>query len=106
MNSTLSREIINLKAEMFMALNFCPTDGITYYDKIIYGDGPNSRILVLSMNLIKKTVGELKTVALEIFSKISAILKLSYIQAGKRDPQNKNIELQINETAVKGKIER
>lgn len=102
----MSKEMINSKGEMFMALNLCPSDELTYYNKIIYGDGPNSRILVLSINIIKKTVGELKTVALEIFSKIASILKLSYVQAGKSDPQNKNIELKINETVVKGKAGR
>ena len=103
MNKTLSKEIISSAGEMFMALNFCPSDEAIIYNKIIYGDGPNSRILILSMNIIKKTVGELKTGALRIFSKIASILKLRYVQAEARDLQNEDIELQKSETVIKGK---
>ena len=103
MNKTLSKEIISSKGEMFMALNFCPTDEAMIYNKIIYGDGPHSRILILSMNLIKKTVGDLKTGALRIFSKIASILKLRYVLARTSHLQNENIELQKNETVIKGK---
>ena len=102
-NKTLSKETLNLNGELFLALNSCPSDETMIYNKIIYGDGPNSRILILSMNLIKKTVGEFKTVALNIFSKISSILKLRYVKSGERDSQNKDIELQKNKTVIKGK---
>ena len=105
MNKTLSKEIISSAGEMFMALNFCPSDETIGFNKIIYGDGPNSRILILSMNIIKRTAEELKTGALKIFSKIASILNLRYVQARTRDPQNGDIELQKNETVLKGKTE-
>ena len=103
MNKTLSKETLNSNGELFLALNSCPSDETMIYNKIIYGDGPNSRILILSMNLIKKTVGDLKTGALRIFSKIASILKLRYVLARTSHLQNENIELQKNETVIKGK---
>ena len=106
MNKTLSKETLNSNGELFLALNSCPSDETMIYNKIIYGDGPNSRILILSMNLIKKTVGEFKTVAWNIFSKIGSILKLRYVKSGERverDSQNEDIELQKNKTVIKGK---
>ena len=73
----LSQDSINKGAEMFVALNLCPSDFIRLYLKSIYG--PQSRIAILASNIVKKVKNDLRKKAIQIFVKISSLLGFQHI---------------------------
>ena len=73
----LSKSDINLGAEMFVALNSCPSHYIKLYWNVIYG--PKSRIALLASKIMKKAKNELKKYALKIFSRIFSVLGFQHI---------------------------
>ena len=76
-NNNLSKSNINLGAEMFVALNSCPSHYIKLYWNVIYG--PKSRIALLASKIMKKAKNELKKYALKIFSRIFSVLGFQHI---------------------------
>ena len=74
----LSKASINVGAEMFVALNSCPNSYyLKLYWNVIYG--PESRIAMLALKILKKANINFKKDALKIFSKISSILGFQHI---------------------------
>ena len=86
---------INVGAEMFVALNVCPSDFIRLYWKLIYGR--ESRIAILASNMIKKTEDDRKIKAIQVFEKITSILGFQHISSYNKE--NGIIEKRID---VKG----
>ena len=87
----LSKSDINLGAEMFVALNSCPSHYVKLYWNVIYG--PKSRIALLASKIMKKAKNEFQKHAQKIFSKIFPVLgfqHISYYQAD-NDTWVKNI---------------
>ena len=70
LNST--RSDINFGAEMFLALNSCPSFYVKLYWKAIYGN--ESRMAIFASNIIRKAKDDFKGKAQKIFSKISSVL--------------------------------
>ena len=71
-SKNLSRSDINFGAEMFIALNSCPSINVKLYWKAIYGS--ESRIAKFTSNIIRKAKDDFKVKAQKIFGKISTIL--------------------------------
>ena len=71
-NKNLSKAAINFGAEMFVALNSCPSYHVKLYWNVIYG--PESRIAVLALKIVKKANIDFRKDALKIFSKICSVL--------------------------------
>ena len=93
----LSKNDINFGAEMFMALNSCPSFFVKLYWKVIYY-GNESRIAQLSTNIIRKAKDDFKIRAQRIFAKISSVIgfqHISYHHEGNRSIAM-NIELSKN----------
>ena len=76
-NKNLSKTDINVGAEMFVALNSCPSNYVKLYWNVIYG--PESRIALLALKILKKANIDFKKEALKIFSKISLVLGFQHI---------------------------
>ena len=72
-----SRGNINFGAEMFMALNSCPTFYVKLYWKAIYGI--ESRMAKFASNIIRKANDGFKVRAQKIFAKISSMLGFKHI---------------------------
>ena len=88
-NSNLSRSDINSAAEMFMALNSCPSFYVKLYWKVIYGN--ESRMAKLASNIIQKAKDGFKARAQKIFAKISSMLgfkHVTYNHDGERTSKN------------------
>ena len=77
MNRTLSKNEVNAGAEMFVALNSCPSYFVKLYWKAIYG--PKSRIAMLASNILKQAKDGFETMAMKIFAKISSTLGFHHI---------------------------
>ena len=73
----LSKTDINVGAEMFVALNSCPSYYVKMYWNVIYG--PESRIAMVALKILKKANIDFKKEALKIFSKISLVLGFQHI---------------------------
>ena len=73
----LSKDDINVGAEMFIALNSCPTFYVKLYWKAIYGN--ESRIAKFSSNIIRKAKDSFKVKAQKIFAKISSVIGFQHI---------------------------
>ena len=76
-NRNLSRTDINSAAEMFIALNSCPSSYVKLYWKLIYGN--ESKITRFAANIIRKAKDDFKVRAQKIFAKISSMLGFKYI---------------------------
>ena len=72
-----SKDNINFGAEMFMALNSCPTYYVKLYWKAIYGN--ESRIGKFTSNIIRKANDGFKAKAQKIFAKISSVIEFQHI---------------------------
>ena len=91
-----SKDEINFGAEMFMALNSCPTFYVKLYWKVIYGN--ESRIARFASNIIRNAKDGFKVRAQRIFAKISSVIgfqHISYHHEGNRSIAM-NIELTKN----------
>ena len=71
-NSSINRNNINFSAEMFFALNSCPSFYVKLYWKAIYGN--ESRMAIFASNIIQKAKDDFKGKAKKIFSRISSVL--------------------------------
>ena len=76
-NRNLSRRDINSAAEMFIALNSCPSFYVKLYWMVIYGN--ESRIAKFSSNIIRKAKNGFKIRAQKIFAKISSVIGFQHI---------------------------
>ena len=76
-NRNLSKYDINFGAEMFMALNSCPTFYIKLYWRAIYGN--ESRIAKFASNIIRKANDGFKVKAQKIFARISSVIGFQHI---------------------------
>ena len=70
--NNLSRRNINIGAEMFLALNSCPSFYVKLYWKAMYGS--ESRMAKFTSNIIQKAKDSFKVKAQQIFGKISSVL--------------------------------
>ena len=101
-NRNLSRNDLNSAAEMFIALNFCPSFYVKLYWKAIYGN--ESRMAKFASNIIRKAKDGFKARAQKIFAKISSVIgfqHISYRHEGNRSTAM-NIELSKNMMDIKG----
>ena len=73
----LSKSDVKFGAQMFVALNSCPSFHVRLYWKAIYGN--KTRIAMLASNIIKKVNEDFKSKALQIFTKISQVLGFQQI---------------------------
>ena len=62
--------------EMFLTLYEPPSYYERLYSKTIYG--PQSRLILLALNIVKKSPNEFKLKAKQIFSKITSIISKKY----------------------------
>ena len=76
-SKNLSKDDINFGAEMFMALNSCPTFYVKLYWKIIFGN--ESKIAKFASNIIRKAEDGFKVKAQKIFAKISSVIGFQHI---------------------------
>ena len=76
-NRNLSRSDINSAAEMFIALNSCPTFYVKLYWKLIYGNV--SKMTKFASNIIRKSKDNFKARAKKIFAKISSVIGFQHI---------------------------
>ena len=73
----LSKNDIKFGAEIFMALNSCPTFYVKLYWKAIYGN--ESRMAQFASNIIRKAEDGFKARAQKIFAKISSVIGFQHI---------------------------
>ena len=101
--SDLSKSEINKAAQLYFALNSCPSFFEKLYWKVIYG--PVSRISMSASNILKKAKGDSKVKALKIFEKIISVLGFQHISYHHEENKSveKNIKLTRNIQDVKGK---
>ena len=79
----LSKSNINIGAEMFLALNSCPSFYVKLYWKVLYGS--EYRMAKFTLNIIRKAKDDFKVKAQKIFAKISSVLgfkHISYLHEG------------------------
>ena len=76
-NKNLSKSDLQVGAEMFLALNACPSFYEKLYWKTVYGS--KSRIAMLSSNIVKKAKYDFRPKAIRIFSKITSVLGFQHI---------------------------
>ena len=72
--------------EMFFALIECPSAYERLYKKTIYG--PQSRLIMLASNIIKKSPNNFKLKAKKIFSKISSMIFQKYHNGSVKSKDN------------------
>ena len=98
----LSKNDIKFGAEMFMALNACPSFYAKLYWKAIYGN--ESRMARFASNIIRKAKKGFKVSAQKIFSKISSVIGFKYISYHHEGNRNiaMNIDLSKNMLDVEG----
>ncbi len=98
----LSKNDIKFGAEMFMALNACPSFYAKLYWKAIYGN--ESRMARFASNIIKKAKDGFKVSAQKIFSKISSVIGFKYISYHHEGNRSiaMNIDLSKNMLDVEG----
>ena len=100
----LSKEKINKGADLFFALNFCPSEIVRLYWRVMYGN--KQRIAIMASNIIKKVNENLRIKALKIFAKVTSVLGFQYITnypAGNQSFSTMKTELGKNILGVKGK---
>ena len=99
-NKNVSKKNIDTGAEMFLALNACPTDLLRLYGKIL--SGSYSRIATLALNIIKNENKEFKPKTKKIFSKIVSLFGFQYIQNQKSENESSNVDIYMDASNVKG----
>ena len=96
-STNISRSDINIGAEMFMALNSCPSFYVKLYWKAIYGS--ETRIAKFASNIIRKAKNGFKEKAQKIFAKISSALGFQHISY---HHEGNKIDLRKNMLGIKG----
>ena len=76
-NKNLSKSDLQVGAEMFLAVNACPSFYEKLYWKTFYGS--KSGIAMLASNIIKKAKYDFRPKAIQIFSKITSVLGFQHI---------------------------
>ena len=76
-NEEFTKNKTNSKYSLFLDLFETPLGYEKLYSKTIYG-GPPSRLLMLALNIFKKSSNNFKQKAKQIFSEISSILKIHH----------------------------
>ena len=99
-NLNLSRSNINSAAEMFIALNFCPSFYVKLYWKAIYGN--ESRMAKFASNIIRKAKDDFKVKAQKMFAKISSVIGFKHISSDHKGNKSTNIELSKELLDIKG----
>ena len=100
----LSKEKINHGADLFFALNFCPSEIVRLYWRVMYGN--KQRIAIMASNIIKKVNDNLRIKALKIFAKVTSVLGFQYITnypVGNQSFSTMKTKLGKNILGVKGK---
>ena len=87
----LTRSSINFGAEMFMALNSCPSFYVKLYWKAIYEN--ESRMAEIASNIVRKANDDFKVSAQKIFAEISSVLGFQHISY--HHDENKSVEMDI-----------
>ena len=79
-NKNASNETLQIAAEMFTYLNYCPTafDKIFSFSKYLFETGTPKEIIFALMTLMKTSQNAAKTGTIEIFSKVMETLSLSH----------------------------
>ena len=78
-NEELSKSKMKSLDEMFLALTeTAPSYFERLYNKTIYGPGPQSRLIMLASNIVKKSPENFKPKAKKIYSKIASIIFKKY----------------------------
>ena len=101
--SNFSKSDISESGIFFLALNSCPSFFEKLYWKAMYG--PEERMAMLTSNIIKKAKGDFRTVALNIFAKVSSVLgfrRLSFHHK-RNESVERNMEFTKNIMDIKGK---
>ena len=104
-NKNFSKSDITEAAELFLALNSCPSFFEKLYWKIIYG--PKQRIAMSTSNIIKKAKGDLKEEALNVFAKVSSVLGFQrvYFHHKGNESLGEQIKLTKNILDIKGEMQ-
>ena len=102
LSRNISKDDINFGAEMFMALNSCPSFYVKLYWKAIYGN--ESRMANFAANIIRKAEEGFKVRAQKIFAKISSVIGFQHIAYQHEGNKSiaMNIELTKNLLDIKG----
>ena len=101
-NKNLTKSTFDTGVKMFVALNSCPSDYVSVYNKIFFG--PQSRLALSSYNMITKAKKGFRSTALKIFTKVISVLNFKYIQQQSKGlTSNDNIELEKDVSKIKGK---
>ena len=77
LDRNLSKSDLNSAAEIFFALNSCPTFYVKLYSKLIYGN--ESKMTKFASNIIRKAKDGFKARAQKIFAKISSVIGFQHI---------------------------
>ena len=91
LNRNLSSNDIKAGAEMFIFLNSCPSFYVKLYWKALYG--PQSRMAMLTSNIIKKANDDFKIKSKQIFARISHVLGFQHISYNGNESVGQNIAL-------------
>ena len=90
-------------AKMFIFLNSCPSFHIRLYREVI--NGPESRMALLSSNIIKKSKDDFKIKAKKIFAMMSSMLGFQHISYHyDRNESEGNIEITRNILDIKSEF--
>ena len=96
--NVLSNNTLETGANMFIFLNSCPSTLIKLYSKTFYG--PESRMVPLTLKIMKKIGPDYKKIARKILSETINTFGFKYLQSVKRSETD--VELQLNISAVEG----
>ena len=100
-NKNLTKSTFDNGVKMFVALNSCPSDFVSVYNKIIFG--PQSRLALSSFDMITKAKKGYRSTALKIFTKVISVLNFKYVQQQSKGlTSNDNIKLDKDASKIKG----
>ena len=100
-NGNFSKSDLNDCAEMFIALNSCPSFLERLYWKAFYESKNTATIALLASNIIKHSKPNLKMKAKRVFAKIMPVLGFKHQQENNQSFK-KNVELMKNIADLKG----
>ena len=103
-NSNFSKSDLDDCAEMFIALNSCPSFLERLYLRAFYESKTAETITLLTSKIVKKTKPNLKKRALKVFAKTTKVLGFKYIKFQHEVNQSfgKNVKLMKNIVHIKG----
>ena len=94
-------------AEMFIALNSCPSFLEKLYWKAFYKSKTTETITLLTSKIVKQSKPNMKSIALRVFAKITQVLGFKHIKFQHEVDQSfgKNVKLMKNIAHIKGENE-